>query len=144
MAPQTSHLPLAGKTALVTGGSRGIGAGIAFELAKRSADFCPSFLLLSPFISFIPSPITSTCPLPDISTNTLLQLAKISQVIITYRTTSTSSRDLYQKIVSLPHHPRMFSIAGDLSKPEYPALIILIISTVKHGSRKDASQRYTS
>jgi 3-oxoacyl-[acyl-carrier protein] reductase len=42
MAAQTA-LPLAGKTAMVTGGSRGIGAEISFELAKRGADvrLCP-------------------------------------------------------------------------------------------------------
>jgi NADP-dependent 3-hydroxy acid dehydrogenase YdfG len=33
-----SHLPLQGSTAIVTGGSRGIGAGIAIELGRRGAD----------------------------------------------------------------------------------------------------------
>jgi 3-oxoacyl-[acyl-carrier protein] reductase len=38
MESQLSYLPLAGKTAVVTGPSRGIGAGIALELATRGAN----------------------------------------------------------------------------------------------------------
>jgi 3-oxoacyl-[acyl-carrier protein] reductase len=38
MSSQSSALPLQGKTAIVTGASRGIGAGIAFELGRRGAD----------------------------------------------------------------------------------------------------------
>ncbi|OGE52914.1 hypothetical protein PENARI_c009G05540 [Penicillium arizonense] len=35
---ESSHLPLQRSTAIVTGGSRGIGAGIAIELGRRGAD----------------------------------------------------------------------------------------------------------
>lgn len=33
-------LPLQGKLAIVTGASRGIGAGLAWELARRGANVC--------------------------------------------------------------------------------------------------------
>ncbi|KAH6662772.1 3-oxoacyl-reductase [Halenospora varia] len=38
MPSESSHLPLQGKTALVTGSSRGLGAGMALELAKKGVD----------------------------------------------------------------------------------------------------------
>jgi NADP-dependent 3-hydroxy acid dehydrogenase YdfG len=41
-ASELSSLPLKGKVAIVTGGSRGLGAGMAYELAKRGADVCCS------------------------------------------------------------------------------------------------------
>lgn len=40
MSSPISGLPLQGKTAIVTGASRGIGAGVALELGKRGCDVC--------------------------------------------------------------------------------------------------------
>ncbi|RAK97942.1 SDR family NAD(P)-dependent oxidoreductase [Aspergillus ibericus CBS 121593] len=37
-------LPLQGKLAIVTGASRGIGAGLAYELARRGANVCMTYL----------------------------------------------------------------------------------------------------
>lgn len=40
MSSQDFRLPLQGKTAIVTGASRGIGSGIASELGRRGANVC--------------------------------------------------------------------------------------------------------
>lgn len=42
-----SALPLQGKVAIVTGASRGIGAGLALELARRGAKVSPPILTKS-------------------------------------------------------------------------------------------------
>ena len=39
-AENTPALPLLGKLAIITGASRGIGYGIAYELARRGASVC--------------------------------------------------------------------------------------------------------
>lgn len=44
MSPDRPILPLQGKAAIVTGASRGIGAGIAIELGKRGANVNFPFL----------------------------------------------------------------------------------------------------
>ena len=43
---RATYLPLQGKTAIVTGASRGLGAGIAFELGRRGANVNALFDLI--------------------------------------------------------------------------------------------------
>ncbi|KAG4420109.1 hypothetical protein IFR04_006768 [Cadophora malorum] len=78
MASQ-SALPLQGKTAIITGGSRGLGEGMSLELASRGAD-----------------------------------------VIIIHSSPSSNpaTTGLQNRITSLPHKPRVFSIQADLRSPE--------------------------
>lgn len=47
MLGQTQHLSLSGKTAIISGGGRGIGAGCAFDIANRGADVFFVFYLLT-------------------------------------------------------------------------------------------------
>lgn len=77
--------PLEGKTAIVTGGSKNIGAGIAYDLSKRGADVI----------------IIHSSPQSGLIANQIVD-----------------------RIVSLPHKPRAFSICGDLRNADDPALVI--------------------
>lgn len=80
-----SYLPLQGKTALITGSSRGIGAGIALELATRGADTIITYTSATsrPLVSSLESKIRALPNAPKtLSICTDLRDTAAPQVII--------------------------------------------------------------
>jgi 3-oxoacyl-[acyl-carrier protein] reductase len=104
-APASSlHLPLKGKVAIVTGGSRGIGAGIAIELGRRGAD-----VRLSPL------------PNGQAAIN-----SPRKQIILLHSSKSSESlaHEVLRKVSELPNPPHTLSIAGNLKKAEDPSIVM--------------------
>ncbi len=99
MASQTA-LPLQGKTAIVTGGSRGIGEEIAYELGKRGSDVSPQ--------------------------NYIYARTNYTQVTIIYSSpNSRATADaVLSRIMSLPHNPGVLAVCGNLRKPEDPESVV--------------------
>lgn len=96
-------LHLSGKTAIVTGASRGLGAGMALELASQGAS------------------VTSR-PLPFISNDSLTR----PQVMLIYTSPSSTPKidSLISQITSLPHSPQATSCKTDLSSPSAPSSVL--------------------
>jgi 3-oxoacyl-[acyl-carrier protein] reductase len=105
---ESATLPLLGKTALVTGSARGIGAAIAWKLATEGADVSPSVQSITP----------SLCPTDPI-------LAK-TQIIIHHLTPASTplATSLANRIRALPHHPSVLQLQIDISTPTGPSEII--------------------
>ncbi|KAH6696734.1 3-ketoacyl-acyl carrier protein reductase [Leptodontidium sp. 2 PMI_412] len=87
--PGQTTLPLQGRTAIITGGSRGLGEGMTLELASRGADVI---------------------------------------IIHSSPNSNPATTGLLDRIISLPHKPRAFTIQADLRKPE---VIEHIVSGIK-------------
>ncbi|KAF6808201.1 L-xylo-3-hexulose reductase 3 [Colletotrichum sojae] len=107
-------LPLSGKTAIVTGASRGLGAGMALELASQGASVPPP---LSP----LPSPLLL---LPLLFTNT-------TQVMLIYTSPTSTPKitTLISQIEALPHSPPSTSCKADLSSPTAPTSILSVLDS---------------
>lgn len=98
-ASSTPALPLLGKTAIVTGASRGIGTGIAWKLASDGANVCDK----PPGGPFA---VAKTHP----------------QVILGYTSPGSASnvKELQAKIEALPHKPKAHSVQADLGQLSAP------------------------
>lgn len=101
-------LPLHGKLAVVTGASRGIGAGIALELARRGAS--------ARNLSYLSHFLTHLTPSPAIQL-IRTQVANRLQVVLGYSSPSSEARvqQLADEIRVLPHKPRALPCRADLS-----------------------------
>ncbi|TVY41228.1 Dehydrogenase [Lachnellula occidentalis] len=78
MSSSEAYLPLKGKTAIVTGASRGLGAGMAYELAKRGADVILTYT--SPSSSTLISSLSSKTSLLPHKPSTHSVMADLTKV----------------------------------------------------------------
>lgn len=103
--PQTS-LHLLGKTAIVTGASRGLGAGMALRLARDGANVS----LLRRFFDV---------PMEHHSNHE-------NQVILGYTSESSASKvaKLKEQIEALPHSPTAHGVRANLAEPEGPKTLV--------------------
>lgn len=104
MTIEVNHsLPLDGKIALITGASRGLGAGIALELACRGA-----------------SVRYHSWQGPVSSTNT------VWQVVLAYASPSSEAKinAIVEKIQALPHKPAVHVVRADLSSVDGPKEVL--------------------
>lgn len=99
-----SSLPLLGKTAIVTGASRGLGAGIALRLAQDGAN------------------VSAQHELPSTTSLTNVPI----QVVLGFTSDSSASKaaSLQQIIEALPHAPKAHPVQADLASLSGPQDLI--------------------